>query len=93
MIKYSTRKFYDEGGEFMSETIMVAVLALIGTLAGSYFSNRKTTALIAYRLEQLENKVNNDNSVIERTYKLEKQESVIEEQIKVINHRIEDLEK
>ncbi len=77
----------------MSETIMVAVLALIGTLAGSYFSNRKTTALIAYRLEQLENKVNKHNSVIERTYKLEKQESVIEEQIKVINHRIEDLEK
>lgn len=77
----------------MSETIMVAVLALIGTLAGSYFSNRKTTALIAYRLEQLENKANKHNSVIERTYKLEKQESVIEEQIKVINHRIEDLEK
>ena len=77
----------------MSETIMVAVLALIGTLAGSYFSNRKTTALIAYRLEQLENKVNKHNSVIERTYKLEKQESVIEEQIKVIHHRIEDLEK
>ena len=77
----------------MSETIMVAVLALIGTLAGSYFSNRKTTALIAYRLEQLENKVNKHNSVIERTYNLEKQESVIEEQIKVINHRIEDLEK
>ena len=77
----------------MSETIMVAVLALIGTLAGSYFSNRKTTALIAYRLEQLENKVNKHNSVIERTYKLEKQESVIEEQIKVINHRIEDMEK
>ena len=76
----------------MSETIMVAVLALIGTLAGSYFSNRKTTALIAYRLEQLENKVNKHNSVIERTYKLEKQESVIEEQIKVINHRLEDIE-
>ena len=93
MIKYSSRKFYDQGGEFTSETIMVAVLALIGTLAGSYFSNRKTTALIAYRLEQLENKVNKHNSVIERTYKLEKQESVIEEQIKVINHRIEDLEK
>lgn len=77
----------------MSETIIVAVLALIGTLAGSYFSNQKTTALIVYRLEQLEQKVNKHNSVIERTYKLEKQESVIEEQIKVINHRIEDLEK
>lgn len=77
----------------MSETIIVAVLALIGTLAGSYFSNQKTTALIVYRLEQLEQKVNKHNSVIERTYKLEKQESVMEEQIKVINHRIEDLEK
>lgn len=77
----------------MSETIIVAVLALIGTLAGSYFSNQKTTALVAYRLEQLEQKVNKHNSVIERTYKLEKQESVMEEQIKVINHRIEDLEK
>lgn len=76
----------------MSDTIIVAVLALIGTITGSYFSNRKTSALIVYRLEQLEQKVNKHNSVIERTYKLEEQKSVIEEQIKVINHRIEDLE-
>lgn len=76
----------------MSDTVIVAVLALFGTLAGSYFSNRKTSALISYRLEQLEQKVNQHNSVIERTYKLEKQESIVEEQIKVINHRIEDLE-
>lgn len=76
----------------MSETIIVAILALVGTLAGSYFSNQRTTALITYRLEQLESKVNKHNSVIERTYKLEEKESVMEEQIKVINHRIEDLE-
>lgn len=76
----------------MSETVIVAILALFGTLAGSYFSNRKTSALIAYRLEQLEKKVNQHNSVIERTYKLENQEAIVEEQIKVINHRIEDLE-
>ena len=63
-----------------------------GTQIGSYFSNRKNSALIAYRIEQLEHKVNKHNSIIERTYKLEKDESVIEEQIKVINHRIEDLE-
>ena len=76
----------------MSETVIVAILALFGTLAGSYFSNRKTSALIAYRLEQLEQKVNQHNSVIERTYKLENKESIVEEQIKIINHRIEDLE-
>lgn len=76
----------------MSDTVIVAILALFGTLAGSYFSNRKTSALIAYRLEQLEQKVNKHNSVIERTYKLENKESIVEEQIKIINHRIEDLE-
>ena len=76
----------------MSETIIVAVISLIGTLAGSYWANKKNTALIAYRLEQLELKVNKHNSVIERTYNLETEQSVIKEQIKVANHRIEDLE-
>ena len=69
----------------MSDTVIVGILALIGTLVGSYFSNRKNSALIAYRMEQLEQKVNK--------HKLERYESIIEEQIKVINHRIEDLEK
>nr|DAF34422.1 MAG TPA: Hemolysin [Caudoviricetes sp.] len=77
----------------MSETIIVAVISLVGTLAGSYWANRKNTALIAYRLEQLEVKVNKHNSVIERTYNLETEQSVIKEQIKVANHRIEDLER
>ena len=77
----------------MSETIIVAVISLIGTQAGSYWANKKNTALIAYRLEQLELKVNKHNSVIERTYNLETEQSVIKEQIKVANHRIEDLEK
>ena len=75
------------------ESVMVAVLSLAGTLAGAYLANRRTTALIAYRLEQLEEKVNKHNRVIERTYKLEEQESLLEERIKVANHRIDDLEK
>lgn len=75
------------------ETIIVAALSLTGTLAGTYLANRKSTALIAYRLEQLEAKVNKHNEVIERTYQLEEQEAVLEERIKVANHRIEDLER
>ena len=51
--------------------IVVAILALIGTVCGSYFANRKTTALVVYRLEQLEKKVDKHNQVVERTYKLE----------------------
>lgn len=75
------------------ETIIVAVLSLAGTLAGAYLGNRKSTALIAYRLEQLEAKVSKHNEVIERTYRLEEAEAVLEEKIKVANHRIEDLER
>lgn len=77
----------------MSETVIVALLSLIGTMAGSYFANKRTTALIAYRLEQLEEKVNKHNQVVERTYHLEDNDALLEEKIKVANHRIEDLEK
>lgn len=76
----------------ISDAIIVAVLSLIGTLAGSYFSNRKGQILIAYRLEQLESKVNAHNQVIERTYKLEELTAIHEEKLKVANHRIDDLE-
>lgn len=76
----------------MSDTIIVALLSLIGTLAGSYFASRKSSALIAYRLEQLEEKVNKHNQVVERTYRLEDNDKLMEEKIKVANHRIEDLE-
>ena len=76
----------------MTEGIIVGILSLIGTLAGTYFANRKSSALIAYRLELLEKKVDKHNSVVERTFKLDEQTAVIEEKIKVSNHRIEDLE-
>ena len=54
----------------MTEGIIVGVLSLIGTLAGTYFANRKSSALIAYRLELLEKKVDKHNSVMERTLSL-----------------------
>jgi hypothetical protein len=80
----------------MGETVIVAIitgaLSLAGTLAGSYFSHRKSTALIAYRIEQLEDKVNKHNQLIERTYALEKRCDVYDEKFKVVNHRVEDLE-
>jgi len=55
----------------MTEAIAVALLALLGNVLVSWFANRKSTALIIYRVDQLETKVNKHNQVIERTYKLE----------------------
>ena len=77
----------------MTEAIIVAALGLVGTLVGSYLANRKSTALIAYRLEQLEQKVSKHNNLVERTYKLEEHLAVVDESIKVANHRIADLER
>lgn len=76
----------------MSDTIIVAVIAFVGTVGGAYLANMRMSALIAYRLEQLEKKVALHNSVIERTYALEKHAEVTDEKIKVANNRIADLE-
>lgn len=62
----------------MTDTIIVAIIAFIGSLIGNYMVNNKNQALIAYRLEQLEKKVDLHNKVIERTYQLEKEVKVIE---------------
>ncbi len=72
----------------MTGEIVVAILSLIGTLAGSYGGIR----LMSYRIEQLEKKVEAHNNLIERTYRLEERTTVQEEQIKTANHRIEGLE-
>ena len=76
----------------MSENIIIAVLSFLGTLLGAYIANRKSAAIMEYRLQQLEKKVDKHNTVIERTYALEKRADVMVEKINVANHRIADLE-
>ncbi len=76
----------------MSETVIVALIALCGTLGGSFLGVIAANKLVTYRLEQLEKKVEKHNNVIERVFKLEEKEAVIEEKISVANHRIDDLE-
>lgn len=66
----------------MPEGIIVALIGVLGTFARSYFTNRKSMALIIYRLEQLEEKVNEYNNLIDRMYKAEQRITVIEEELK-----------
>lgn len=63
-------------------TVIVGIISFAGTLVGSYSGIK----LMTYRIEQLERKVEKHNNVIERVY-------IIEEQMKVANHRIDDLER
>ena len=73
--------------EFLS-----SLLALIGTLLGTFAGILTANKLTNYRIEQLEKQVEKHNKVIDRVYKLEQKEAVISEEIKVVNHRINDLE-
>lgn len=73
--------------------IIGGVLTAIPTVLTTLSSNKKTTALLEYRLSQLEEKVNKHNNVIERTYKLERNESVIEERLKVVEREIKEIKK
>ena len=76
----------------MGDTITVALISFAGTLIGTFSGIITANKLTNYRISQLEKKVEKHNSVIERVYQLEKGEAVIEEEIKVANHRIADLE-
>ena len=69
----------------MTSEIWVAVIAFLGTLVGTFGGIVTSSKLTSYRIEQLEKKVDKHNNVAQRI-------PVIEEQIKVANHRIDDLE-
>lgn len=66
----------------MSDAVIVGLLALLGTLAGTFGGILTANKLTNYRLEQLEAKVEKHNNVIERVYNIEKHEAVIDEEIR-----------
>ena len=63
-------------------TIIVAVITAGFAFLGVYISNRKQAALVAYRLEKLEAKVDKHNSVVERMYRLESRMDILEKNIR-----------
>ena len=77
----------------MSDTVIVALISGLGTLLGSVAGVLAANKLTNYRIAQLEKKVDKHNTVIERTYYLEARLDVHDEQLKVANHRIADLER
>ena len=76
----------------MSEGMLAALLSLLGTVTGTFGGILVSNKLVNYRLEQLERKVDQHNTLIDRMYCAEKRLDVQSEQIKVANHRLEDLE-
>ena len=68
------------------EAIMVAGITAAATIICQVLISCRTTSLMAYRIDQLEEKVNKHNQMVERLYK-------VEERAKSNSHRIDDLER
>ena len=64
--------------------VLSAVITGVLSLIGVYIANRKSSALIAYRIEQLEKKVDKHNQVVERTF-------ILEGQVKELQHDVRDM--
>lgn len=84
----------------MIPAILSAAVTLVVCLINNHYQrieadkkHSETIALIEYRLNELSERVDKHNKLIERTYELEKKAEVFDEKIKVANHRIDDLEK
>lgn len=80
--------------------LISAAVTLIVCLINNHYQrietekkHSETITLITYRLDELSDRVDKHNQLIERTYELEKKAELAEEKIKVANHRIEDLER
>ena len=76
----------------MSDTVIVSIISLMGTLGGTLGGILVSNRLTNFRIEELEKKVDQLGQVTLRVCELEKQNAVKTEELKVINHRIADLE-
>lgn len=77
----------------MTESIIVALITGVVTLAGVLIANAKSDAVQNERIDQLREEVKKYNNIIDRTYKLEQKTELHEAELKRVNHRLEGLEK
>ena len=67
-------------------SIVVAVISALGAGCGSLYGIRKSSCLTDYKIDKLTEEVRLHNDFARRI-------PVIEERLKVVNHRLDDLEK
>lgn len=85
-----------QGGELLSDAIFVAVVTGLFNLAGIMYSSGKTARAMNAKLDTqqavMKTEMNELTREVREHNNFAKRMPVVEEQIKVINHRIKDLE-
>ena len=76
----------------MEPSVISALIALGGSVIGTFAGIITSGKLTDYRLRELEKKVEKHNDLVDRIYLLEDRMNLYDEKNKVVNHRISDLE-
>jgi hypothetical protein len=71
---------------------LTGVVTLIVCLINNHYQTSRTNALISYRLEQLEHKVDKHNNLVERMYKVEEHTALQQDEINRHKERLRALE-
>ena len=77
----------------MSETVIVGFISLFGTLVGTFGGILTSSKLTEYRIKQLEKQVEKHNNVIERVFRLEDNDKLLDEKIGAVSNRVDALER
>ena len=83
----------------MSEALITGIVAIVVCIINNWVQmaktkeqTDKTVALIEYRINELSERVQRHNNIIERTYKLEESTALQEAELKRLNKRLEIME-
>lgn len=79
-------------GENLVIALVTGAVTLAVCLVNNFLQQSKTRALLEYKLNELTQRVNKHNDLVERTYRLEEQLSVIDEKLKELTRRVNLLE-
>lgn len=72
----------------MTSEVLTAIFSLAGTLVGSLGGILAAGRLTAYRLQQLEEKVNKHNNLIERVYAIEQHDAIVDVKIERLESEV-----
>lgn len=76
----------------METEIIVAAIAFIGTLAGSYFANSKTTAVMQEQIKDLKQDINTLSNRVDKHNNLIERMAIVEQSTKSAHHRIDEIQ-
>lgn len=77
----------------MNPTVLAALIGAVGSVIGAFFGVLASAKLTNYKIEVLTRKVQEHNNLVTRTYELEAKAKVLDQRVKVQEHRMEDIEK